>query len=988
MSKRCLGCMELFDEDFDVCPNCGFVVGQPAEEPIHMNPGTILHDRFTIGKVLGFGGFGATYLAWDEVLERKVAVKEYLPSEFSTRVVGKTEVTVFSGEKSEQFTSGMKKFIEEGQLVGGFQNEPGIIKIFDTFEENNTAYIVMEYLEGETLATRLKREKTIPEDEAVELLMPVMLSLQEIHKQGILHRDIAPENIFITETGEVKLIDFGASRFATTSYSRSLTVIIKQGYSPEEQYRSRGDQGTYTDVYALAATLYKMITGKTPPDAMERRAKYEKKSKDILVEPHKLTDDISRAHEIAILNALNVRIEDRTPDIATFIKELNADPPAKRIYGKIKKIDIYAWPMWVKILIPTLFVAIVTVGILMLLGVISFSKYSKEVVVPDSIVIAPDVEGMRQQEALDTVKAANLNASISGNIQSDYISPGKIMTQTPVGGSFVDRNGTVLLMVSSGNGVVEPYNGISTVPYLVGDTRDAAIEKCKKAGLAEPVFEEVYDDNVLPGLIVSSDPEGGTEVAEGSPITIKISKGQEAFPMPDVVGMDLDAAQKKLTDSGFIISVEYDMSDTVPEDHVMSQSIAPNTPVYRGDKVTIVVATQEELVMTPNVVGHPQKDAEDTLKDAAFEVNVITSFDASVPAGYVINQNPEADTKQKKGTKVTIIVSKGPEPTPTPDPNATATQDPNVTLAPGVTPAPGTTPGANVTPAGQTYKVTFNANGGTCSEKERQVAARTDVGQLPSATKDYYSFDGWYTSANGGTKLTPSTVISSAMTVYAHWTEKPVSDWILADKVPTGADIVDTKYTYTLTETKDSEESTLDGWTLESKELAGFSEEKKAYEEPSDDVKVVRREYEQGTEYMYQHNVAKEWDKYYGYKEGEINPFIGEYHSIRSDHPFEYVATETYLDSMGNEVKKDRYRGDACGTQTQGVHSEFGACGDTDHWFLVGSWPSSKITPVWYYQEPIYTYHFKREVEKESTTDPSGGEGVSDVKKYVKYRSK
>ncbi|MCR5276041.1 MAG: serine/threonine protein kinase [Clostridiales bacterium] len=320
MSKRCLGCMELFDEDFDVCPKCGFVVGQPAEEPIHMNPGTILHDRFTIGKVLGFGGFGATYLAWDEVLERKVAVKEYLPSEFSTRVVGKTEVTVFSGEKSEQFTSGMKKFIEEGQLVGGFQNEPGIIKIFDTFEENNTAYIVMEYLEGETLATRLKREKTIPEDEAVELLMPVMLSLQEIHKQGILHRDIAPENIFITETGEVKLIDFGASRFATTSYSRSLTVIIKQGYSPEEQYRSRGDQGTYTDVYALAATLYKMITGKTPPDAMERRAKYEKKSKDILVEPHKLTDDISRAHEIAILNALNVRIEDRTPDIATFIK--------------------------------------------------------------------------------------------------------------------------------------------------------------------------------------------------------------------------------------------------------------------------------------------------------------------------------------------------------------------------------------------------------------------------------------------------------------------------------------------------------------------------------------------------------------------------------------------------------------------------------------------------------------------------------------------
>ncbi len=994
MSKRCLGCMELFDEDFDVCPKCGFVVGQPAEEPIHMNPGTILHDRFTIGKVLGFGGFGATYLAWDEVLERKVAVKEYLPSEFSTRVVGKTEVTVFSGEKSEQFTSGMKKFIEEGQLVGGFQNEPGIIKIFDTFEENNTAYIVMEYLEGETLATRLKREKTIPEDEAVELLMPVMLSLQEIHKQGILHRDIAPENIFITETGEVKLIDFGASRFATTSYSRSLTVIIKQGYSPEEQYRSRGDQGTYTDVYALAATLYKMITGKTPPDAMERRAKYEKKSKDILVEPHKLTDDISRAHEIAILNALNVRIEDRTPDIATFIKELNADPPAKRIYGKIKKIDIYAWPMWVKILIPTLFVAIVTVGILMLLGVISFSKYSKEMVVPDSIVIAPDVEGMRQQEAVDTVKAANLNASISGNIQSDYISPGKIMTQTPVGGSFVDRNGTVLLMVSSGNGVVEPYNGISTVPYLVGDTRDSAIEKCKKAGLGDVTFEEVYDENVMAGLVISSDPEGGAEVTEGSPIKILISKGQESFPMPDVVGMELSAAQQKLSDAGLMISVEYALSETVEEDHVISQSIAANTPIYRGDQVTIVIATKEPLVIVPNVVGHPQSDAESTLKALEFDVNVIQSFDASVPAGYVINQDPKADSSQKKGVRVTIIVSKGPEPTPTPDPNANATQDPNSSLAPGVTPAPGTTPGANVTPAGPTYKLTFNANGGTCSEKERVVAAKTACGQLPNATRDYYTFDGWYTSSNGGTKITASTVVSSAMTVYAHWTEKPVSDWIEADKAPAGADIVDTKWTYTVKETKESDQAELDGWTLDKKEVTGYGEEKKTYEDPDGkDVRIINSggETVQVKIYMYYHNLGSYFDPEIGewgeHIEGPVcgPDYVGVQngqHAIEVEHSFEYLDTDKHAKyALGNGEYEyeyfDRYKGDPCPQ-----------CGRTDYWYLRHTYTKPVWKTYWTIQEPIYSYTFSRVVEKESATDPSSQSGVSNVKKYVKYRSK
>ena len=342
MSRRCLGCMELFGDEFEICPHCGYVVGTHAEEAIHMEPGTILHDRYIIGKVLGFGGFGVTYIGWDGKLEQKVAIKEYLPGEFSTRMPGQSQVTIFNGEKSEQFHDGLKKFVEEAKHLAKFQNEPGIVKIFDSFEENDTAYIVMEYLDGETLTSYLKREKTIPEDQAVAMLMPVMESLQAVHAEGLLHRDIAPDNIFLTKSGEIKLIDFGASRYATTSHSRSLTVIIKPGFSPEEQYRSRGDQGPYTDVYALAATLYKMITGKTPPDAMERRAKYETQNKDILEEPHKLNKNISVNRENAILNAMNVRIEDRTPDVAAFIGELNANPPAKRRYGKIKKIDIYS----------------------------------------------------------------------------------------------------------------------------------------------------------------------------------------------------------------------------------------------------------------------------------------------------------------------------------------------------------------------------------------------------------------------------------------------------------------------------------------------------------------------------------------------------------------------------------------------------------------------------------------------------------------------
>jgi serine/threonine protein kinase len=185
-----------------------------------------------------------------------------------------------------------------------------------------------------------------------------------VHEEGIIHRDIAPDNIFLTNKGEVKLIDFGASRYATTSRSRSLTVIIKPGYSAEEQYRSRGDQGAHTDVYSLGAVLYKMITGITPPDAMERRAQYEKNKKDMLVPISKLTKEISKNQETAIHNAMNVRIEDRTGEMITFAGELLSEEEVKRKRSGIKKIDMLTWPLWAKIGLP---VGIVVIGVLTVL---------------------------------------------------------------------------------------------------------------------------------------------------------------------------------------------------------------------------------------------------------------------------------------------------------------------------------------------------------------------------------------------------------------------------------------------------------------------------------------------------------------------------------------------------------------------------------------------------------------------------------------------
>ena len=657
MSKRCLGCMELFRDDLQVCPYCGHVVGTRAEEAIHMDPGTLLHNRYIVGRVLGFGGFGVTYIGWDGKLQQKVAIKEYLPSEFSTRMPGCSAILVLNGDKGEQFHDGMKKFVEEARHLAKFQSEPGIVRVFDSFEENDTAYIIMEYLEGETLSKYLERVGTIPENEAVELLHPVMKSLEAVHAEGLIHRDIAPDNIFLTTKGEAKLIDFGASRYATVSHSRSLTVIVKPGYSPEEQYRSRSDQGPHTDVYSLAGTLYKMITGKTPPDALERRTQYETKNRDMLIPPHKLNKHISVNREVAILNAMNVRIEDRTPNILAFMKELDANPPAKRIYGKIKKLNFYTMPLWVKITVPTVLVCLMIFSGLMVTGVIDFSNFTEQLVVPQGVCIVPDVEGFQQDEAVKIIERENLQVKTAGTVESEYIPAGKIVLQDPMGGSYLKQFGAVHLTVSSGKQVV-----FGTMPHLIWDSLEDAREKLKSAGLGEPVIKEAFDEHVSLGHIIAQSISAGEQVEEGTIVELIVSKGPASFKLADVKNMELEDAQELLSAQGLLVTVEYEKNDKVAENKIISQNIAAGTDVKRGDEIKLKVSSGHETIDVVKVIDKPLEEAKKTLEKQGFTVKSLENYDDKVPAGCVISQAPGAGTKQLPGTEIILYVSKGAKP--------------------------------------------------------------------------------------------------------------------------------------------------------------------------------------------------------------------------------------------------------------------------------------------------------------------------------------
>ena len=298
---------------------------QLAQAPHLLKSGTVLYNKYRIEKVIGQGGFGITYLGVDCSISQKVAIKEYYPNGFSRRNIsdGMTVMPVH-GDKSSFFQSGKSKFIDETRRLSRFSMFPEIVTAKDFFEENGTAYIIMEFIEGSTLKyTLAQMGGRMQETHILELMKPLMNSLSEIHKSGIIHRDIAPDNIMIQyPNGNVKLLDFGAAREIEFK-GKSTIALAKHGYAPEEQYDSnRNRNGPWTDVYAICATIFHAIEGKPPPNAYNRLKKDDFKGFTISVSP---------STKRAIEKGLAVRPQDRWQNISLLSTALYPRKPQKNL---------------------------------------------------------------------------------------------------------------------------------------------------------------------------------------------------------------------------------------------------------------------------------------------------------------------------------------------------------------------------------------------------------------------------------------------------------------------------------------------------------------------------------------------------------------------------------------------------------------------------------------------------------------------------------
>ena len=319
---RCLSCMREFDienitkGESKICPFCGYDNDAQPAELYHLKPGTILKDRYILGLVIGFGGFGITYKAWDKSLDMVVAIKEYYPAGIVQRVPGDSDVSIYATDRKKEYYAGMTRFLSEAKNMSSFSDVPNIVHVNNYFEENNTAYIVMEHLEGKTLKKVLKEKGTLTDEEIIDIMIPVMDALQGIHKKGIIHRDVSPENIYICNDGNIKLIDFGAARFSDTENEMTRSVILKAGYAPVEQYMAKSKQGPYTDIYALGATMYTCLTGEAPDESVSRE------TKDTLKSPEELNGNIPRYISEAVTKAMAINPELRFQNVARLKKVL------------------------------------------------------------------------------------------------------------------------------------------------------------------------------------------------------------------------------------------------------------------------------------------------------------------------------------------------------------------------------------------------------------------------------------------------------------------------------------------------------------------------------------------------------------------------------------------------------------------------------------------------------------------------------------------
>ena len=639
--------------------------------------GMCINDRYVIMDQVGTGGMSNVYKAMDTTLNRYVAVK-VLKQEFVS---------------DETFTA---KFRTEAQAAAALAH-PNIVNVYDVGAQDDVHYIVMEYIEGITLKEYIERKGQISFKEATSIAIQVAKGIDAAHQHNIIHRDIKPQNIMISNEGKVKVTDFGIAKAATAQTVTSNVMGSVHYISPEQARNGYAD--FRSDIYSLGIVMYEMVTGRVPYDADTAVAVAVKHLQEDMVPAAVYAPDLPVSMQRIIEKCTQKNADRRYQDMQELLADLkhalispdedfvviaSAAGNATTVYGKTGGTDYeedndedededddddgFLNPRMEKIIMVLGIIAAVVIVIVLIillgniLGWFGSGSSSGDAQTVDEELTVPDLTGYTYDEAKEMLNAMGLGISISGYEESDEYEENVVISQDPAAEETVEENTTIYVVLSSGEGTFE-------LPDVSGYEEDDAIEILESAGLEYDVEYE-YSDSVDQGVVIETSPKAGSDVSAGDTITLTVSRGKETVTVPSVTGLTQSAAESALTSAGLTVgTVSSEYSSTVEAGYVISQSVSANRKVESGTSVNLVVSLGEQVsyVTVPNVVGQSLSTAKKTLTN--YGLTVVeggTDYSEDYESGVVYAQSVAAGTSVEEGTSVTIYVSLGPDPDNTP----------------------------------------------------------------------------------------------------------------------------------------------------------------------------------------------------------------------------------------------------------------------------------------------------------------------------------
>ena len=567
----CLGCMSNKGNAME-CPKCGYVDGTPQVLP-YLEPGTLLKERYIVGKHLSANGEGVTYIGYDMTTNKKVTVREYLPKTLCSRVKDDDNIIIASGNKLV-YQDYLQDFMEIGRALVKLSSLPSIVPVIDMFEANKTAYTVYEFVDGKPLDEIIKRARRFTWEEASPLFLPLISTVNSAHAIGLVHFGISPENIIMTRSGTLKLQGFGSpdAHLAETE----LTAEFYDGFSAIEQYSLEGKKGKWTDVYAMSAVIFYALTGKRPPDAVSRS--YEPR----LNMPTDVAQNIPTHVVTALAGGLQVNIETRTHSMEELKNQLNNPVPRKPEPKPVPVAPNYSERY------------------------VDEPDYNE----PPTRIAAPAASAQMNRQVRDYgpddsepeispykygIISGLVGFVVLGVIALIFINLVVLPMMKKNNAEDEDVTSSAYVSSEEDNASSEP-KVLYRVPNLVNKKWSSVDGNEKYSNFYIRLIDEVYDENYEEGRIISQTVEAGSTVEQNTPIGVVVSKGSKMRTVPDIIGMSVSEASTELEKAGLALG---DQAEEYSDSYAMGKIIRLNgidvgQKIQAGSMINVVVSLGEE----------------------------------------------------------------------------------------------------------------------------------------------------------------------------------------------------------------------------------------------------------------------------------------------------------------------------------------------------------------------------------------------------------